>query len=427
MAKGLSQTLFERALLTIPGGVNSPARSFKAVGAKPIIAARGSGPHLYDVDGHKHIDYLMSWGALILGHNHPSVVNAVTQAVSRGTGFGLTAEPEIILAELIKKAFPSIELVRLVNSGTEAVMSALRLARAYTGRDKILKFEGCYHGHSDSLLTKAGSGISTLAIPDSAGVPAAVTAGTLLAPYNNLQAVRTLAKEYAEQIACIIVEPIAANMGVIPPAKGFLEGLQNIADEIGAVLIFDEVITGFRVAFGGAQEKYGVQADLTTLGKIIGGGLPIGAFGGKRQIMEHLAPVGDVYQAGTLSGNPVVATAGIAVLRHLLDACPYDALEQRTARLERGLRKVFTDAGIPVQINRVGSMFTVFFSDNPVRDYRSAKQSNTERYAEFFSSMLDKGLLFPPSQFEAGFLSTVHTDEDVAATVASCGQTRFAS
>ncbi|MDK1030778.1 MAG: glutamate-1-semialdehyde 2,1-aminomutase [Planctomycetia bacterium] len=422
MAGKLSQLLFERAKESIPGGVNSPARSFKAVGGEPVIAASGSGSKLTDVDGNIYVDYLMSWGALMLGHSHPDVVSALTQVAAQGTGFGLSSEPEIVLAELIRKALPSIDLLRLVNSGTEAVMSAIRLARAFTGRDKILKFEGCYHGHSDGLLAKAGSGVATLAIPDSAGVPQAIAAQTLVAPYNDLDAVRAMTEKYGKELACIIVEPVAANMGVVPPAEGFLEGLRNIADDIAAILIFDEVITGFRVGPGGAQEKYGIKADLTTLGKIIGGGLPVGAFGGRREIMECLAPLGAVYQAGTLSGNPAVASAGAAVLKKLADADPYDKLEQRAAQLQRELAEAFASAGETVQINRVGSMFTVFFSDAPVTDYTSAKKSDSRRYASVFRAMLERGVLFAPSQFEACFLSTAHSDADIQRTAELCRQ-----
>jgi len=419
MALPVNERLYEKASKSIAGGVNSPVRAFNAVGSKPLFIDKAYGSAIYDTDGNKYIDYLMSWGAVILGHAHPAICDAIAEAARRGSSYGLSTRLECELAELIKKTFPSIELLRMVNSGTEAVMSAVRLARAYTGRNKILKFEGCYHGHSDGLLAKAGSGVTFLAIPDSAGVPPAITDETLVAHYNDIEAVQTISKKYDKEIACIIVEPVAANMGVVPPAKGFLKALRNISDAIGAVLIFDEVITGFRIALGGAQEKYGIEADLTTLGKIIGGGLPVGAFGGKGEIMEYLAPQGPVYQAGTLSGNPVVASASIAVLTRLLEVNPYGQLDQQAAKLERGFREAFRTNAVPVQINRIASMFTVFFSEAPVYNYDSAKQASCLMYASFFQHMLNAGVLFPPSQFEAGFVSMAHSNEDIHKTIES--------
>ena len=413
MAHSLSRKKYNRACKSIVGGVNSPVRAFKAVNTTPLVVERADKAYLYDVDGNKYIDYLMSWGALITGHKYPAVVGAIKKAVDKGTSYGLSSEPECELAELIKKAFPSIELLRLVNSGTEAVMSAIRLARGYTGRNKIIKFEGCYHGHSDGLLVKAGSGLATFSIPDTAGVPASFASETLTAPYNNIEAVRRHAERFGKDIACIIVEPVAANMGVVLPENNFLKGLRKIADQIGAVLIFDEVITGFRVALGGAQELYGIKPDLTTLGKIIVGGLPIGAFGGRRKIMEYLAPLGPVYQAGTLSGNPLAASAGIAVLKYLIRKNPYPLLDKKTFKLVGSIRDIFKTSNDKVQINQVGSMFTIFFSGSPISDYATAKLSNTSKYAAFFRHMLNSGILLPPSQFETVFVSTAHNNQDI--------------
>jgi len=417
MARPLSKQKYIRACKSIVGGVNSPVRAFNAVGAEPLVIEKAKGQYIYDIDGNKYIDYLMSWGAGIFGHAYPDVTKAITKATDRGTSYGLSSEPEYELAELIKKAFPSIELLRMVNSGTEATMSAIRLARGYTGRNKILKFEGCYHGHSDGLLVKAGSGVATFSVPDTAGVPSSIAEETLIAPYNDIEATRSLIKKYGKDIACVIVEPIAANMGIIPPSKDFLEELREITNQIKAVLIFDEVITGFRVALGGAQEFYKVKPDLTTLGKIVGGGLPVGVFGGKREIMERLAPVGDVYQAGTLSGNPIVASAGVAVLKFLIQNNPYNELNEKTCKLITGFREAFHKADIKAQINQVGSMFTIFFSKDAVVNYVTAKQSDTSKYAAFFKHMLKSGVLLPPSQFETGFLSIAHTDEDIQNTI----------
>lgn len=417
MALSLSKQKHTRACQSIVGGVNSPVRAFKAVEAEPLVIEKAKGAYLYDVDGNRYIDYIMSWGALILGHAQSVITKSINKATVNGTSYGLSSEPEYELAELIKKVFPSIERLRMVNSGTEATMSAIRLARGYTGRNKILKFEGCYHGHSDSLLVKAGSGVATFSVPDTAGVPASIAAETLIAPYNDIETVRLLVKKYSKDIACIIVEPIAANMGVISPKKGFLQELRNIADQIKAVLIFDEIISGFRVALGGAQELYNVKPDLTTLGKIVGGGLPVGVFGGKRKIMENLAPVGPVYQAGTLSGNPVVASAGIAVLKHLIQHNPYNELNKKTCKFITDFKEAFQKTNIEVQINQIGSIFTVFFSKDTVTDYVTARQADTLKYAAFFKHMLKSGVLLPPSQFETAFLSIAHADSDIQKTL----------
>ena len=422
MVGPLSRAAFERAQKSIAGGVNSPVRSFRAVDGPPLFVARGEGPRLCDVDGNRYIDYLMSWGAIILGHAHPEVTGAVEEAARRGTSYGLCTAVECELAELIKEAFPSIDLLRLVNSGTEAVMTALRLARGYTGRDKVLMFEGCYHGHSDGLLARAGSGMATFGIPASSGVPSSFVRETLLARFNDLDSVEAICRRHGDEIAAILVEPVAGNMGVVPPAPGFLQGLRQIADRICALLVFDEVITGFRIARGGAQERYGVPADLTALGKIIGGGLPVGAVGGSRKIMERLAPIGDVYQAGTLSGNPVVASAGAAVLRLLRDANPYPLLERRTAELTKGIQAAAQAATVPFRVNRVGSMFTCFFSTGEVTDYAATGRCDRQRYASFFRGMLQAGVLLPPSQFEAAFLSTAHSEQHLALTIAAARQ-----
>ena len=408
-----SAELFARATKVIPGGVNSPVRSFAAVGGEPLFFARGAGSRIYDVDGNEYIDCVCSWGPLILGHAHPRVVERIERAVRDGTSFGASVEAEVELAEALCQAVPAIEMVRLVNSGTEAVMSAVRLARAHTRRDDIVKFEGCYHGHSDGLLARAGSGVATLALPDSPGVPADFAAHTLVAPYNDLGAVRGIAQRRGGSIAALIVEPVAGNMGVVPPAEGFLEGLRAVASAIGAVLIFDEVITGFRLGRGGAQERYGVIPDLTTLGKVIGGGFPVGAYGGKREIMEMVAPSGPVYQAGTLSGNPVAVAAGLETLRILAEPGAYDYLDRTGAALESALTRAASEASAPVSVSRVGSMLTLFFTPLPPQDYASAKSADTARYAAFFQAMLDRGVYLPPSQFEAVFVSTAHTTEDV--------------
>ena len=401
----------------IPGGVNSPVRAFKSVGGKPIFIAKARGPKIWDVDGQAYLDYVLSWGPMILGHAYPAVVSAIKKAASQGTSFGAPTELEIRLARVIQKAFPSMELIRMVSSGTEATMSAIRLARGFAARNKILKFDGGYHGHADSLLVRAGSGVATLSVPDSAGVPEDFTRHTLIAPYNNLSAVRKIFDQYGRDIACVIVEPVAGNMGVVPPREGFLEGLRSITQQYESLLIFDEVITGFRLAFGGAQKYYRVIPDLTCLGKIIGGGLPVGAYGGRREIMEQIAPLGPVYQAGTLSGNPLAMTAGITTLTILSKLKIYKQLEERSSALAEGLSDAAKHAGVSIIQNRAASMLGLFFTDRPVTDYTSAKRCNTSHYARFFWSMIDHGIYFAPSQFEAAFLSTTHKDRHIEKTI----------
>ena len=408
-----SRSLFAEAQTIIPGGVNSPVRAFKAVGGVPPFIARGSGATLWDVDGNEYLDCVASWGPLILGHARQEVVQAACEVAARGTTFGAPTEVEIALARIIVHAVPSIQSVRLVSSGTEAVMSAVRLARACTGRSKVVKFEGAYHGHSDGLLARAGSGLATFALPDSPGVPESWAAETLVVPYNDLATAGEVLARRAAEIACVLVEPVAGNMGVVPPSPGFLEGLREATEKAGSLLVFDEVITGFRVHYGGAQALYGVNPDLTVLGKIIGGGFPIGAFGGRREIMEMLAPAGPVYQAGTLSGNPVACAAGLMTLRLLAAEDPYGQLERRARALAEGLLRAARDAAVPVTVNRVGSMLTMFFTEGPVLDYASAQGSDRSRYAAFFHAMLEAGVYLPPSQFEAMFLSTAHRDDDV--------------
>ncbi len=410
-----SRQLFAAAQRLMPGGVNSPVRAFRGVGGEPFFVARAEGAHLVDVEGRRYIDFVGSWGPLILGHAARPVVEAVTAAAARGTSYGTPTPGEVELAELITRAYPSIEQLRLVSSGTEAAMSAIRLARGATGRDLLLKFDGCYHGHADSLLVKAGSGGATFSIPDSRGVPEALARLTLTAPFNDLEAVRALFAARGGEIAAVIVEPVAGNMGVVPPAPGFLEGLRDLTARHGAVLIFDEVITGFRVAYGGAQSRYGIRPDLTILGKIIGGGLPVGAYGGRRDLMAHVAPLGGVYQAGTLSGNPLAVAAGLATLRALAEGDPYRRLDALGAELERGLREGAAKAGVPLVVNRVGSMLTGFFTDRPVTDYASARGADTARYARFFHALLARGVYLAPSQFEAAFVSLAHGPAEIEA------------
>jgi glutamate-1-semialdehyde 2,1-aminomutase len=418
MRHSKSEELFRRAQETIPGGVNSPVRAFRSVGGNPLFIARGEGSHIFDVDGNEYIDYVGSWGPLLLGHRHPEIVAALEGALAIGTSFGAPTEQEVALAEAIHDAMPSIEMVRLVNSGTEATMSAIRVARGFTGRDLIVKFEGCYHGHVDSLLVKAGSGVATLGIPDTQGVPKAFCDTTIALPFNDAQAVERAFRAHGDRIAAVIVEPVAGNMGCVPPLPGYLEALGDITARFGALLVLDEVMTGFRVAFGGAQQRYGIRPDLTTLGKVIGGGLPVGAYGGRKDIMSKVAPVGPIYQAGTLSGNPLAVAAGLATLRYLKRHPEvYDQLEARAAQL----------CGSPpagVTMNRVGSMFTWFFTDQPVTDYESAKRSDTARFAQFFRAMLERerGIYLPPSQFEAAFVSAAHSEEDIRETIAAAGE-----
>ena len=409
-----SERLFARARRLIPGGVNSPVRSFGAVGGTPPFIVSGSGARVQDADGNAYLDFVGSWGPLVLGHAHPAVVEAVQRAAADGTSFGAPTERELELAELITRAMPSIEMLRLVNSGTEAAMSAIRIARAYTGRSKLVKFNGNYHGHADGLLVKAGSGAATYGIPTSAGVPLSYAAETLVAEYNDLASVEALFEANVNQVAAVIVEPVAGNMGVVPPEDGFLIGLRRLCDDNGALLIFDEVITGFRVAYGGAQERYRLRPDLTCLGKIIGSGLPVGAYGGRAEVMQMAAPLGPAYQAGTLSGNPLATAAGIACLRELAKPGVYEGLEMLGAAVEAGLRAAADAASVAVTVNRVGSMLTTFFAAPPVTTWTEAASSETEQYAAFFHGLLDRGVYVAPSQFEAAFVSLAHTSEDLA-------------
>lgn len=412
-----SKALFLRAQERIPGGVSSPVRAFHSVGGVPHFIWCGKGSRIVDVDGVSYIDYVCSWGPLILGHCAPVVRNALQQQIALGTSFGAPTESEVVLAEMIIEALPSIEQVRFVNSGTEATMSAIRLARAFTGRKRILKFDGCYHGHADSLMVRAGSGVATLGLPDSPGIPPEEAALTISVPYNDIDIVELALNRFRSEIAAVIVEPVAGNMGTVPPAKGFLQRLRKLTREHGTLLIFDEIMTGFRVSYGGAQELYRVRPDITTLGKIIGGGLPVGAYGGNKAIMQMVAPQGAVYQAGTLSGNPLAMAAGIATLRSLKKPGTYERLEALSAALAQGLRAAAEKAECPVQVNQVGSMFTVFFTSTPVTDFRTAKASDTDRFRRFFNAMLERGIYLAPSQFEACFLSLAHTRKDVALTV----------
>ncbi len=418
----ISRSLFEKARQVIPGGVNSPVRAFKAVGGDPLFFSRGLGALLWDVDGNEYIDYVGSWGPLILGHAHPEIVREVQETVKGGTSFGAPNPHEVELARLVVDSVPGIEKVRMVNSGTEATLSALRLARAFTRRDLIVKMDGCYHGHVDALLVKAGSGVATLGLPGTPGIPARVVEQTLVVPYNDLDALAALVEERGRDIACVIVEPVAANMGVVPPRPGYLEGLREITVKHGILLIFDEVISGFRLALGGAQERYRIAPDLTTLGKILGGGLPIGAYGGREEIMDRVAPEGDVYQAGTLAGNPLAMRAGIAMLRQLRAPGVYDALEKTSERLARGLASAAEGAGIPARVERVGSLLTLFFTSRPPVDWDSASLSDVRKYAAFFRRMLDRGVYLPPSQYEALFVSLAHTDDQIDRTVSTAAE-----
>lgn len=414
--QGKSSQLFARALELIPGGVNSPVRAFRGVGGTPLFIRSARGATITDVDGRSFIDYVGSWGPMILGHADEEIIEAISAVAANGTSFGAPNELEVELAEEIVAAVPSVEMVRMVNSGTEATMAAIRLARGATGRDKLVKFEGCYHGHADSLLVKAGSGVATLGLPDSPGVPAALAAHTLTVPFNDANALADVFEQH-QDIAAVIIEPVVGNMGCVPPAQSFLNAVRELTSAHGALLIFDEVMTGFRLARGGAQELYDIRPDLTCLGKIIGGGLPVGAYGGSRELMRHIAPAGSIYQAGTLSGNPLAMTAGLITLRKLRDKNIYQTLEQRSAALVDGLSQAATEAGIVTTTNRVGSMLTTFFTEGPVTNWTSANQSDRERYGRFFHAMLDEGVYLAPSQFEAGFVSIAHTDEIIGRTI----------
>ena len=422
MSMTRSEQAWQAAQAVLPGGVDSPVRAYRAVGGTPPFIARGAGVHIFDIDGNDYVDYVCSWGPLIAGHAHPSVVSRLRVAIEDGTSYGAPTEAETELAKLVVEMVPSIDLVRFVNSGTEATMSAIRLARGATGRNRIVKFTGCYHGHADALLVSAGSGVLTLGIPGSPGVTPATASETVSLPYNSLEAVRAAFESIGEEIAAVIVEPVAGNMGVIPPADGFLPGLREITQQYGALLIFDEVITGFRVAPGGAQELYGVTPDLTCLGKIIGGGLPVGAFGGRRSLMERLAPLGPVYQAGTLAGNPLAMQAGIATLELLRDGKPYETLDALGAKLASGTQQAAEAADLPLTVNRVGSMLTGFFVDSPVTDYASATAADTERYARYHGEMLHRGVYLAPSQFESAFVSLAHTEDDLEKTASAASE-----
>jgi glutamate-1-semialdehyde 2,1-aminomutase len=419
MNTSTSDKLFDKAKQIIPGGVNSPVRAFKSVGRNPLFISKAKGSKIWDVDGNEYIDYVGSWGPMILGHSHPQIIEAIIKIAEKGTSFGAPTELEVKIAELICKIMPSIEMVRMVNSGTEATMSAIRLARAYIGRNKIIKFEGCYHGHADSFLIKAGSGALTLGVPDSPGVPAGIANDTLIAKFNNIDSVNQLISKNKSEIAAIIVEPVVGNMGCIPPGPNFLNQLRQVCTKENIVLIFDEVMTGFRVSLGGAQELYKIKPDLTTLGKIIGGGLPVGAYGGKREIMQIVAPSGPMYQAGTLSGNPLAMAAGYEMLSILAtDKSIYGILEERSKQLENGIKDIINKNGLGYTINRVGSMFTLFLTDNKVIDYDSAKLSDTKKFGVYFKEMLNCGIYLAPSQFEAAFISASHTSEDIEKTCA---------
>jgi glutamate-1-semialdehyde 2,1-aminomutase len=414
-----SISLFQEAQTLLPGGVDSPVRAFRAVGGQPLFIERGQGPYLYDVDGNRYIDYVLSWGPLITGHAHPKVVEAIQQAAVKGTSYGAPSPLEVELAKRVMEFMPNIGMIRFVNSGTEATMSALRLARAYTERDKIIKFDGCYHGHADLLLVQAGSGVATLGLPDSPGVPANTVKDTLVADFNNLDSVEALFKKYPGQIAALIVEPVAGNMGVVPPVPGFLEGLRAITEREGALLIFDEVMTGFRVHKGGAQALYKIQPDLTTLGKVIGGGLPVGAYGGKKEIMQMVAPAGPMYQAGTLAGNPLAMSAGIATLELIREQRVWEEMEARGCRLDAGIESAAKKAGVPIQQTRVGTMRTTFFSETKPIDWNTVKVADKAQFGKFFQKMLANGVYLAPSQFEAGFLSITHDDSIIDATLAA--------
>ena len=412
-----SEKLFRKARKIIPGGVNSPVRAFKAVGNNPLFIEKAKGSRIYDADGNSYIDYVLSWGPMILGHAHPRVVSALKKAVGKGTSYGAPTALEIELAELVLQVFPSMDKIRMVNSGTEATMSAIRVARGFTNRDKIIKFEGCYHGHADGLLVKAGSGAMTFGLPDSPGVPKSYARNTITLPFNDIQAFRSMIQKEGKDIACVILEPVVGNIGCVLPKPGFLEAIRKLTRQYGIVLIFDEVMTGFRVSFGGAQAYFGIKPDMTCLGKVIGGGLPVGAYGGKKEIMSMVSPEGPVYQAGTLSGNPLAMTAGIETIRELSRPGTYKTLETRSAMLEEGLVDAAKKEGVKTRFYRAGSMFCTYFTDADVTDYASAKEADTQKFSQFFLEMLEQGVNLAPSQFEAGFISLAHSDRDIEATI----------
>jgi glutamate-1-semialdehyde 2,1-aminomutase len=423
MERKKSALLFKQAAKLMPGGVNSPVRAFRSVGGSPVFIRKAKGSHIFDVDGNDYIDYVLSWGPMITGHAHPLVVKALKAAVENGTSYGAPTQLETELAQMIMEIYPAIKKIRMVNSGTEAAMSAIRVARGFTGRDKIIKFEGCYHGHADGLLVKAGSGGATFGVPDSKGVPKSYARNTITIPFNDIAMFRKIVSEESKSIACVIVEPVVGNIGCVLPAKGFLETLRKETARHGILLIFDEVMTGFRVSLGGAQAAYGIVPDLTCLGKVIGGGLPVGAYGGRKDIMSIISPEGPVYQAGTLSGNPIAMTAGIETLKILSRRGVYEKLESRMVQLEKGLKEAANKAGVPARFYRAGSMFCTYFTDREVTDYETAKLSDTARFARFFTGMLDRGIYLAPSQFEAGFISLAHSKDDIAKTVRAAYET----
>jgi glutamate-1-semialdehyde 2,1-aminomutase len=422
MKKHVSEELFAKARKVIPGGVNSPVRACRSVGMDPVFIQRAEGSRVFDADGNEYIDYVGSWGPMILGHRHPEVISAIEGVLARGTSFGAPTDLEVELAEMVIEAVPSVEMVRMVNSGTEATMSAVRLARGVTGRDLVIKFDGCYHGHGDTFLVQAGSGVATLGIPGSPGVPEACVKNTLSLPYNDIERLAAVCSENGDAIAAVIVEPVAGNMGLVPPNPGFLETLRELTQDRGIILIFDEVMTGFRVAYGGAQALYDIRPDLTCMGKVIGGGLPVGAYGGKREIMSKIAPEGPVYQAGTLSGNPVAMAAGLATLKCLQQPGFYDGLEARSAMLAEGLKEAAGKAGLAVVTNRVGSMLGLFFADQPVSNYAEAQKSDVAMFTRYYKEMLQRGIYLAPSQYEAAFVSSAHSEADVQTTVQAAGQ-----